>query len=445
MKITSLHIRKLHKHYDYDVEFNKDVTFLYGTNGCGKTTILNITEALISGHLYKLFEYDFDEIILFYSNDISSDNSLFIRIKKINREMIAEYKGESYSINLDEYTRFFEMRDRYKEIYDEFSSNYRFVDDIRKTFNYVYLPLNRNVNRGFDEYRYSYHRRFQRLDPIERAKAFVTGNYVMDQVEDMINAKYQQAQAQVSRYNDRFRNEILTSLLETNIQNYSNESIFALLRNPMTVSDVKNTQEKYIKLLMGLGLIREGDLNKYTGFFEDYCNKLAVIGDEAKGIPLDMVFRLQELDRIKTLIPIAEETEEKKSKAMKPFKLFLDIMNEFVGSVDSYKEFKITQTGKVYITTKNTNERVSISNLSSGEQQLLIFFAYLVFGVNQEKAGIFVVDEPELSLHLSWQKRFVDKALSVNSNLQLIFATHSPEIIGKYRDKMFHLEKKLHE
>ena len=92
MKITSLHIRKLHKHYDYDVEFNKDVTFLYGTNGCGKTTILNITEALISGHLYKLFEYDFDEIILFYSNDISSDNSLFIRIKKINREMIAEYK-----------------------------------------------------------------------------------------------------------------------------------------------------------------------------------------------------------------------------------------------------------------------------------------------------------------------------------------------------------------
>lgn len=53
----------------------------------------------------------------------------------------------------------------------------------------------------------------------------------------------------------------------------------------------------------------------------------------------------------------------------------------------------------------------------------------------------FVVDEPEISLHLSWQKTFVEKALNINKNIQLIFATHSPELIGKYRNKTFRLVK----
>lgn len=62
--------------------------------------------------------------------------------------------------------------------------------------------------------------------------------------------------------------------------------------------------------------------------------------------------------------------------------------------------------------------------------------------VKDKKSGIFVVDEPELSLHLSWQKIFIDKVLEVNKNIQLIFATHAPEIIGTRRNKMFKLEKK---
>lgn len=79
--------------------------------------------------------------------------------------------------------------------------------------------------------------------------------------------------------------------------------------------------------------------------------------------------------------------------------------------------------------------------MSSGEKQLLVFFANLIFGVKDTSSGIFVVDEPELSLHLSWQRVFVKKALEINSNVQFIFATHSPEIIGKNRDKMYKLEK----
>ena len=60
MKIEKLEIKNLHKLYNYYVEFNPDLTFLYGTNGCGKTTILNIIEAIVSGRLigYGIFNQD---------------------------------------------------------------------------------------------------------------------------------------------------------------------------------------------------------------------------------------------------------------------------------------------------------------------------------------------------------------------------------------------------
>lgn len=57
MKLVGLTIHKLYDCFDYNVKFNEDVTFLYGMNGCGKTTILNITEAIITGQLFKLFDY----------------------------------------------------------------------------------------------------------------------------------------------------------------------------------------------------------------------------------------------------------------------------------------------------------------------------------------------------------------------------------------------------
>ena len=48
MKILELKITKLHDYIDYNIMFNKDVTFLYGDNGCGKTTVLNIITSIIT-------------------------------------------------------------------------------------------------------------------------------------------------------------------------------------------------------------------------------------------------------------------------------------------------------------------------------------------------------------------------------------------------------------
>ncbi len=151
---------------------------------------------------------------------------------------------------------------------------------------------------------------------------------------------------------------------------------------------------------------------------------------------------MNEVLKIKKIVSLAEETEKQKAYIRKPIEKFIETMNDFINTGEDGKEIKISSIGHVYFTTKYSENPISIQYLSSGEKQLITFFANLIFKVKSSTSGIFVVDEPELSLHLFWQKIFVEKTLEINKNIQLIFATHAPEIIGKNRDKTVKLEKK---
>ncbi len=64
--------------------------------------------------------------------------------------------------------------------------------------------------------------------------------------------------------------------------------------------------------------------------------------------------------------------------------------------------------------------------LSAGEQLALsLIFAVAVRG----GAKVMLLDEPEVSLSIEWQKTFLENILRLNSALQIIVATHSPALI----------------
>ena len=42
---------------------------------------------------------------------------------------------------------------------------------------------------------------------------------------------------------------------------------------------------------------------------------------------------------------------------------------------------------------------------------------------------VLFMDEPEVSLHVEWQKRLIDLILELNENVQIILATHSPAVV----------------
>ena len=92
-----------------------------------------------------------------------------------------------------------------------------------------------------------------------------------------------------------------------------------------------------------------------------------------------------------------------------------------------------SDTGKKIIRTANELQFTQIGEvllpyrLSSGEKQILIILLTVLVEDNQPY--VLFMDEPEVSLHMEWQKRLVDLYLELNPNVQIILTTHSPAIV----------------
>jgi predicted ATP-binding protein involved in virulence len=77
--------------------------------------------------------------------------------------------------------------------------------------------------------------------------------------------------------------------------------------------------------------------------------------------------------------------------------------------------------------------------LSSGEQHLIVITFRLLF---EATAGqLVLIDEPEISWHVAWQRQFLDDLVQIShlNNLRFIVATHSPQIVGRWTDRMVEL------
>ncbi|MBO4809978.1 MAG: AAA family ATPase [Prevotella sp.] len=91
------------------------------------------------------------------------------------------------------------------------------------------------------------------------------------------------------------------------------------------------------------------------------------------------------------------------------------------------------ETGKHIIRTENEirftqiGEMLTPYQLSSGEKQMLIILLTVL--VEDDLPYVLFMDEPEVSLHIEWQKRLIDLILELNPNVQIILTTHSPAVV----------------
>ena len=82
---------------------------------------------------------------------------------------------------------------------------------------------------------------------------------------------------------------------------------------------------------------------------------------------------------------------------------------------------------------------VPFDKVSSGEQQQLVLFFELLFELKEN--ALILVDEPELSLHVAWQKKFIpdiQRILGLN-RFDVLLATHSPQLIGYWEELVVEL------
>ena len=115
-----------------------------------------------------------------------------------------------------------------------------------------------------------------------------------------------------------------------------------------------------------------------------------------------------------------------------PNSSFLETFKSFCG-----KEIVFSAVDKVIHLHYGDNV-LNLENLSSGEKQLFILLAEVLLKNRQHVVSI--TDEPELSLHISWQQKILPALHKLNPACQIIIATHSPEIAGSYPDQIILME-----
>ena len=92
-----------------------------------------------------------------------------------------------------------------------------------------------------------------------------------------------------------------------------------------------------------------------------------------------------------------------------------------------------SETGKKIVRTENEirfsqiGETLVPCQLSSGEKQMLAILLTVLVEDNQPY--VLFMDEPEVSLHIEWQKRLIDLCIELNPNVQIILTTHSPAVV----------------
>ena len=111
----------------------------------------------------------------------------------------------------------------------------------------------------------------------------------------------------------------------------------------------------------------------------------------------------------------AQELSKKKTR-------FQDIVDDLFADtgkkiVRTENEIRFSQIGEVLLPYQ----------LSSGEKQMLAILLTVL--VEDDQHYVLFMDEPEVSLHIEWQKRLIDLCLELNPNVQIILTTHSPAVV----------------
>jgi len=107
-----------------------------------------------------------------------------------------------------------------------------------------------------------------------------------------------------------------------------------------------------------------------------------------------------------------------------------DSLQELISKMfTANKEIRFTDES-IEVSTLS-GEGIGLTSLSSGEKHLLQILVQVLL----VRESLLMIDEPELSMHVDWQKELIHSLRTLNSEAQLVLATHSPEIMADIPDK----------
>ncbi|RRW45797.1 ATP-binding protein [Pseudomonas luteola] len=226
------------------------------------------------------------------------------------------------------------------------------------------------------------------------------------------------------------------------LENFQEEVFFSLLIQPKKVQDIfkipsletiKKEKDSLNQIFNQFGLDKKLYTQKIDNHFSLLEKAVSKMGDKETHMSNMEIASIFSLDRIEQTIEYWEKVVEERKTIFHPRDSFLQKINSMV----KRKKFKINEQNELIVETQS-GKNLPLPLLSSGEKQLLIILGEAL--LQEKKQYIYIADEPELSLHVSWQEALTKDIREINPLAQVIFATHSPDVVGTYSSKLINVE-----
>jgi predicted ATP-dependent endonuclease of OLD family len=444
-QISRFQISGLHGFKSLDLRFKDNTLILVGENGAGKTTVLQLLYYLLSGQWSAIAKFQFDSLtitigqtehVLRYSDFEDSLHKIDRRI--LNRlpapvrhrvmsllertegrlplpelEILCDQYDVPLHFLLDEID-LFERPRKGKQ-----SSLVQTMEAIQGSLGaqLLYLPTYRRIEqelnlifKGLDDRELM--KRRQMLSSRKNADTYVElVEFGMKDVESAIRGTREEL--------DKFARENLNTLTFSYLGDIVEEKYQSVDLRPIRKADPKTIDNI-------LNRIQEPVLSQENK--QHLRNIIQTVKDGAtKNVHSQVICHY-----FTKLMSFHQDLEKKEAKIVS----FCKACNEYM--VD--KEFQYdTSNFNFRIVPKSSNEPnrvIELQNLSSGEKQIVSLFSHLY--LSGGKKYFVLIDEPELSLSVDWQRKFVADIRKADFCSGLVAVTHSPFIYDNELRKYAH-------
>jgi len=427
-------IRGLYGSRNIEADIQDNTLILVGENGSGKTTFLRILFYLLSGRWLSLVQFQFESLSVTISGQefSISHNDVVNAIKETDRRTLRDIPPpirrrvmeaiESGDIDqlpgdverlILRYGISPEDVFRQMEIFDEKPKGKR--REIQETIKKIqaaigakvlYLPTYRRIERELGSI-------FEGFEPddIRRQRGRIKQRNSSESYVELVEFGMKDVDVAIKKTVDELK-EFSRESLNNLTLNYLGDVVNREYQN-VGLAGISEVSEDAIRIV--LDRIHESILtNEHKNHLFDVINSARTADEPTEHEKIIYHYFLK-------LLGFQESLQSKE----KNITSFCDLCSEYI--VDKHFIYDSTAFGfSIQPLDDRNSKEVNLSDLSSGEKQIVSLFSHLY--LSGEKSFFVLIDEPELSLSVPWQRRFLKDIKEGEFCTGVVAVTHSPFI-----------------